>query len=98
MRYDPIPFWGYYAKKKEESFTKTLAIRWFHWINFPVLTYDLERLTNLLGKRHLQIGFGDTAQIKFFPQKFYDFLNIPQCHGEGMAWHFLWLSRIMNIM
>jgi thiosulfate reductase cytochrome b subunit len=77
-----------------------LAIRWFHWINFPVLTLMIwSGFLIYWANGVYKIGFGDTTLIKFFPQKFYDFLNIPQRLGEGMAWHFffMWLFFINGI-
>ena len=77
-----------------------LAIRWFHWINFPVLTLMIwSGFLIYWANSVYKIGFGDTTLIKFFPQKFYDFLHIPQRLGEGMAWHFffMWLFFINGI-
>ena len=77
-----------------------LAIRWFHWINFPVLTLMIwSGFLIYWANGVYKIGFGDTTLIKFFPQKFYDFLDLPQRLGEGMAWHFffMWLFFINGI-
>ena len=49
-----------------------LAIRWFHWINFPVLGHDMEWPADLLGQQRVQsLGFGGNELIKFFPKSFY---------------------------
>jgi thiosulfate reductase cytochrome b subunit len=74
-----------------------LAIRWFHWINFPVLTLMIwSGFLIYWANGVYRIGFGDTTLVRFFPQKFYELLNIPQRLGEGMAWHFffMWLFFI----
>lgn len=74
-----------------------LAIRWFHWINFPIMAimvwsgmliywaYDVYKL-----------GWGDKTVLKFFPKSFYKALNIPFRLAEGMSLHFvfMWLFAI----
>ncbi len=79
----------------------SLAMRWFHWVNFPILTIMI--WSGLLiywanGVYSLNI-FGYTL-FKFFPQEFYNFLNIPFRLAEGMAWHFMfmWLYTINGIL
>ncbi|MEP7277269.1 MAG: cytochrome b/b6 domain-containing protein [Bacteroidota bacterium] len=71
-----------------------LAIRWFHWINFPVLAIMIwSGLLIYWANDVYRLGFGNTTLVKFFPQKFYDTLNIPFRLAEGMGWHFffMWL-------
>jgi thiosulfate reductase cytochrome b subunit len=78
-----------------------LAIRWFHWINFPVLTIMIwSGFLIYWANGVYRIGFGDTTLLKFFPQRFYDVLNIPQRLGEGMAYHFvfMWLFFLNGIL
>jgi thiosulfate reductase cytochrome b subunit len=78
-----------------------LAIRWFHWINFPVLALMIwSGLLIYWANDIYRIGFGDTTLIKFFPKKFYDFLKIPYSLAEGMAWHFffMWLFFLNGII
>ena len=68
------------------------AIRWFHWINFPVLT--------LMIWSGLLIYWANDVYgvwfLKFFPGWFYDALNINGRLAEGMAWHFafMWVFAI----
>lgn len=74
-----------------------LAIRWFHWINFPVLALMIwSGLLIYWANDVYRLGFGDTTLLKFFPEKFYTTLHLPQRLGEGMAWHFffMWLFFI----
>jgi thiosulfate reductase cytochrome b subunit len=73
-----------------------VAIRWFHWINFPLLfimiwsglliywAYDVYRI----------------GPFHFFPQWFYHALNINQRLPDGMAMHFvfMWLFVINGIL
>ncbi len=71
-----------------------LAIRWFHWINFPVLALMIwSGLLIYWANDVYRLGFGDTTLLHFFPAKFYVTLQLPQRLGEGMAWHFffMWL-------
>jgi thiosulfate reductase cytochrome b subunit len=61
-----------------------LAIRWFHWINFPVLM-------GMIWSGLLIYWANDVYRVgsfRFFPQSFYDRLHVPQRLAEGMAWHF----------
>lgn len=72
----------------------SLAIRWFHWINFPVLTLMIWSGFMIYWANGVyRIGFSNTTLLKFFPQSFYDALNIPYRLGEGMSYHFafMWL-------
>lgn len=49
-----------------------LAIRWFHWINFPVLTIMIwSGLLIYWANDVFRIGFGDHTLLKFFPDWFY---------------------------
>ena len=78
-----------------------LAIRWFHWINFPVLGIMIwSGLLIYWANDVYKIGFGSTTLIKFFPQSFYDALHIEQRLAEGMAYHFLfmWLFFLNGIV
>jgi thiosulfate reductase cytochrome b subunit len=78
-----------------------LAIRWFHWINFPVLALMIwSGLLIYWANDVYRIGFGDTTLVKFFPQKFYDTFNIPFRLGEGMGWHFffMWLFFLNGLL
>ena len=74
-----------------------LAIRWFHWVNFPVLAIMIwSGLLIYWGNDVYKIGFGSTTLLKFFPENFYQALNIPARLSEGMAYHFvfMWLFFI----
>ena len=71
-----------------------LAIRWFHWINFPVLTVMIwSGLLIYWANDVYRIGWGETTFFKFFPQSFYERLKIERRLAEGMAWHF-WMMWI----
>ena len=77
-----------------------LAIRWFHWINFPVLAIMIwSGLLIYWGNDVYKIGFGNTTLLKFFPNSFYQALNVPFRLSEGMAYHFvfMWLFFLNGI-
>jgi thiosulfate reductase cytochrome b subunit len=77
-----------------------LAIRWFHWINFPVLAVMIwSGLLIYWANDVYKIGFGSTTLLKFFPDSFYKAFKIPYRLSEGMAYHFLfmWLFFLNGI-
>jgi thiosulfate reductase cytochrome b subunit len=78
-----------------------LAIRWFHWINFPVLTLMIWSGFLIYWANDVyRIGFGDKILLKFFPQSFYEALNINGRMAEGMSYHFvfMWLFFINGLL
>ncbi len=78
-----------------------LAIRWFHWINFPVLIIMIwSGLLIYWANDVYRIGYGEKTLFKFFPDPFYAKLNIGQRLAEGMAWHFLfmWFFAINGLL
>ncbi len=86
--------------KKEIVKKHPLAIRWFHWVNFPVLGVMIwSGLLIYWANDVYKIGFGSTALLKFFPDSFYKALHIPYRLSEGMAYHFLfmWLFFLNGI-
>jgi thiosulfate reductase cytochrome b subunit len=69
-----------------------LAIRWFHWLNFPILTIMVwSGLLIYWANDVYKIGFGNTTIIKFFPKSFYEALHVPFHLGQGMAYHFVFM-------
>ena len=78
--------------KKEIVKKHPLSIRWFHWINFPVLIVMIwSGLMIYWANGVYKIGFGDSTLIKFFPVPFYKALNLPFHLAKGMALHFLFM-------
>ena len=78
-----------------------LAIRWFHWINFPVLAMMIwSGLLIYWANDVYKIGFGDKTLLKFFPDSFYKAFNVPFHLGEGMSYHFvfMWLFFINGLL
>ncbi len=78
-----------------------LAIRWFHWINFPVLAVMIwSGLLIYWANDIYKLGWGDKTLIKFFPKSFYETLNIPFHLSAGMAFHFffMWLFFVNGLL
>jgi thiosulfate reductase cytochrome b subunit len=78
-----------------------LAIRWFHWINFPVLAVMIwSGLLIYWANGVYSIKVGNHELIKFFPKSFYQALHVPFHLAEGMAYHFLfmWLFFINGFL
>jgi thiosulfate reductase cytochrome b subunit len=89
-----------------------LAIRWFHWINFPVLTIMI--WSGLLIYWANDVYNLGTGPVKFhlFPDQFYHpgyregqtpdhaLYHLDHRLAEGMAWHFLfmWLFFLNGLL
>ncbi|MEO8568308.1 MAG: cytochrome b/b6 domain-containing protein [Ginsengibacter sp.] len=74
-----------------------LAIRWFHWINFPVLAIMIwSGMLIYWANDVYRVGWGSKTILQFFPDSFYKALNIPFRLAEGMSLHFvfMWLFAI----
>lgn len=78
-----------------------LAIRWFHWVNFPVLFVMIWSGTLIYwANDEYALRLGDLELFKFYPPGFYKALNIPFRLADGMAWHFafMWLFFINGFL
>lgn len=78
-----------------------LAIRWFHWLNFPILLIMIwSGLLIYWANDVYRIGWGDKTILKFFPDSFNKALNIPFRLAEGMSLHFvfMWLFAINGLL
>jgi len=78
-----------------------LAIRWFHWINFPVLAIMIwSGLLIYWANDVYRLGWGDRTVLKFFPDSFNKALNIPFRLAEGMSLHFvfMWIFAINGLL
>jgi thiosulfate reductase cytochrome b subunit len=79
----------------------TVATRWFHWINFPVLGVMIWSGLLIYWANDIYfIGWGDTRILRFFPDGFYKFLHASQHLADGMALHFafMWLFMANGIL
>jgi thiosulfate reductase cytochrome b subunit len=86
-----------------------LAIRWMHWINFPVLFImilsGIRIYWNDSDNAHLhphavyRIGFGSFTLLRIFPDSVWNALHIPWHVTEGMGDHFffMWIFAINGI-
>jgi len=69
-----------------------LAIRWGHWINFPILIVMIwSGLLIYWANPEYKIKIFGLTFFHFFPQPFFKALNIPYRLAEGMAFHFLFM-------
>ncbi|MGI8960918.1 MAG: cytochrome b/b6 domain-containing protein [Bryobacteraceae bacterium] len=78
-----------------------LAIRWFHWVSFPLLFLMIwSGLMIYWANRVYRVGWGDTTLVHFFPDWFFHLLNLPQRLAEGMALHFffMWFFTVNGVV
>jgi thiosulfate reductase cytochrome b subunit len=78
-----------------------LALRWLHWINFPLLLIMIwSGMLIYWANDVYTIGFGDKTLLKFFPDSFNKFFDIPFRLAEGMALHFffMWFFTVNGIV
>ena len=76
------------------------AIRWFHWINFPLLAIMIwSGMLIYWANDVYRIGWGELTLLHFFPDWFYKTFHIGFRLAEGMAWHFAfaWLFAINGV-
>lgn len=78
-----------------------LAIRWLHWINFPlmiVLTWS--GLLLYVENNNFRLGLGPITVFHFFPQGFYTALHLRDRNDEGLAYHFLlmWPFAVAGVL
>ncbi len=78
-----------------------LAIRWMHWINFPVLFImilsGIRIYWNTTDNKHLyphavyRIGFGSFTLMRIFPEPVWKALDIPWHVTQGLGDHFFYM-------
>ena len=86
------------------------AIRWMHWINFPLLTimiwsglliYWGDSIPPYVHAHQVyRVGIGSWTLFRFFPDWFWKLLNAPYRLTDGLGWHFLtmWFFGINGIL
>jgi thiosulfate reductase cytochrome b subunit len=68
----------------------SLAMRWFHWVNFPVLAVMIwSGMLIYWASDTYKIQLGNNLVFHFFPEGFYKYFHISRRLAEGMAFHFL---------
>lgn len=78
-----------------------LAIRWLHWVNFPVLFVMMwSGLLIYWANDDYRIGWGSRTLFKFFPAAFYEKFHVGTRLAEGMAWHFTfaWIFTLTGVV
>ncbi|WP_158942198.1 cytochrome b/b6 domain-containing protein [Granulicella sp. S190] len=87
-----------------------LAIRWMHWVNFPVLFTMIwsglliywNDSDNAYQHPHAvyRVGVGSLTVVRFFPPWFWKFINAPYRVTEGLGYHFffMWIFAINGIL
>lgn len=78
-----------------------LAIRWFHWLNFPLLLVMIYSGLQIYWANDVYaLRWDQHLLFKFFPQAFYDALKLPFHLAQGMAWHFafMWLFALNGLL
>ena len=78
-----------------------LAIRWLHWINFPLLTLMIwSGLLIYWANAIYKVELFGYELFKFFPNGFYEFLGIPQRLAEGISLHFffMWFFLVNGVI
>jgi thiosulfate reductase cytochrome b subunit len=77
-----------------------LAIRWLHWINFPLLTILLwSGLLVYWANRKHEVKLGGKS-FKFFPDGFFKALRVPFRLADGLQFHltFSWLFTLNGVI
>ena len=87
------------AKQLEKK--HPLAVRWMHWLNFPLLTLMIwSGMLIYWANPVYAIWIGNYELFKFFPPCFNDFFGIPFRLAEGLQLHFffMWLFIINGVI
>jgi thiosulfate reductase cytochrome b subunit len=86
-----------------------LAIRWMHWVNFPVLFTMIwsgiliywNDSDNAYRHPHrvYRIGLGKLTLFRFFPDWFYKWLHVPYHVTQGLSYHFFfaWIFALNGV-
>ena len=78
-----------------------LAVRWMHWINFPLLAIMIwSGLLIYWANAVYSLRLGYYEVFHFFPTGFYETLGIPYRLAEGLQLHFffMWLFTINGVV
>lgn len=87
------------AKRLEKK--HPLAIRWLHWINFPLLFLMIwSGLLIYWANAVYGIKIGSYELFHFFPKGFYEYLGIPFRLADGLQLHFflMWFFIINGVL
>ena len=79
-------------KRLEMKAKHPLAIRWCHWVNFPLLALMIwSGLWIYWANDIYRLGVGSLTLFNFFPERVYHALGLSQHLAKGMAWHFFFM-------
>jgi thiosulfate reductase cytochrome b subunit len=80
------------VKRLEIRAKHPLAIRWCHWVNFPLLALMIwSGIWIYWANDVYRVGLGSFTVFKFFPDWFYSSFGVSHHLSEGMAWHFFFM-------
>lgn len=69
-----------------------LAIRWLHWVNFPLLALMIWSGVLIYWANDVyRIGWGETTLLHLFPDWVYERLPVARRLAEGMVLHFVFM-------
>jgi thiosulfate reductase cytochrome b subunit len=89
------------VKRLEMRSKHPLAIRWCHWVNFPLLALMIwSGLWIYWANDVYRLGFGSFTLFRFFPEGFYRSFGVGHQLARGMAWHFffMWFFAINGVL
>lgn len=87
----------------------SLAVRWMHWINFPLLAVMIysglliywadSQHEGLNAHRVYRVGLGSWTLFRFFPPWFYNNLHLKFQLAKGLGYHFffMWFFALNGI-
>jgi hypothetical protein len=83
------------------KYKHSLAIRWMHWINFPLLVVMIysglliywadSQHEGLNAHRVYRVGFGSQTLLRLFPPSFYNNLHLKFQLAKGLGYHFFFM-------
>jgi len=83
------------------KYKHSLAIRWMHWINFPLLVVMIysglliywadSQYEGLNAHRVYRVGFGSWTLFRLFPPWFYNALHLKFQLAKGLGYHFFFM-------
>jgi thiosulfate reductase cytochrome b subunit len=83
------------------EYKHSLATRWMHWINFPLLFLMIysgiliywadSQHEGLHSHQVYRIGIGNWTLFRFFPRWFYNSLHLKFQLAQGLAYHFFFM-------
>src|SRR5260370_23757069 len=83
---------GEYMGVKRLEAKHPRAIRWLHWINFPLLLIMIwSGLLIYWANGEYRVGSGGLTPFHFFPHWFFNCLGVPLRLALGMSRHFLFM-------